>query len=148
KAYTANKNDKPFVSVIDLKARKMIGRVPAANGTQGIASSPDGKRVLALDLGDPVILVIDTASDAVVDRIPLEESARGAYVIRYTPDGKNVLTCALNSTINVLDAANLHAKQHLFKSGKDPMGFAFAPDNRTVLIANHGDGTVSVLDLK
>ena len=28
------------------------------------------------------------------------------------------------------------------------MGFAFAPDGRTVLVANHGDGTVSVLDLK
>ncbi len=148
KAYVANKNDKPFVSVIDLKARKMIGRVPAPNGTQGIASLPDGKRVLALDYGEPVVLVIDTATDTVVDKIPLEQSARGAYVIRYTPNGKNVLICALNATINVLDASDLHAKQRVFKAGKDPMGFAFAPDNRTVLIANHGDGTVSVLDLK
>ena len=27
------------------------------------------------------------------------------------------------------------------------MGFAFAPDGKTVLVANHGDGTVSVIDL-
>ena len=148
KAYVANKNDKPFVGVIDLKAGKMIARVPAPNGTQGIAASPDGKRVLALDYRDPVVLVIDTATDTVVDKVSLEEAARGAYVIRYAPDGKNVLICALNSTINLLDASDLHARQHLVKAGKNPMGFAFAPDKRTVLIANHGDGTVSVLDLK
>ena len=148
KAYTANKNDRPFVSVIDLKARKMIGRVPAPNGTEGIASSPDGKHVLVIDDRDPVILVIDTATDSVVDKVPLEENPRGAYVIRYTPDGTKVLACAMNGNINELDASNLHASQHVFKAGKNPMGFAFAPDNRTVLIANHGDGTVSVLDLK
>ena len=147
KAYVANKNDKPFVSVIDLKARKMAGRVPAPNGTQGIAASPDGKRVLALDYGAPVVLVIDTATDKVVDKIPLAESVKGAYVVHYSPDGSKVLICTLDSTINVLDASDLH-KQQVFKVGKDPMGFAFAPDGRTVLVANHGDGTVSVLDLR
>ena len=100
KAYVANKNDKPFISVIDLKARKMTGRVAAPNGTQGIAASPDGKRVLALDYNDPVLLVIDTASDTVVDKVPLAENARGAYIVRYSPNGSKVFTCALNSTIN------------------------------------------------
>jgi YVTN family beta-propeller protein len=28
------------------------------------------------------------------------------------------------------------------------MGFAFSRDGRTALIANHGDGTVSVIDLE
>jgi YVTN family beta-propeller protein len=148
KAYVANKNDKPFVSVIDLKARKMTGRVPAPNGTQGIAASPDGKRVLALDYADPLVLVIDTATDKVVDKIPLVESVKGAYVVHYSPEGSKVLICTLNSTINVLDSSDLRSKQQVFKVGKDPMGFAFAPDGRTVLVANHGDGTVSVLDLK
>lgn len=148
KAYVANKNDRPFISVIDLKARKIVARVPAPNGTQGIASSPDGKRVLALDYTDPVLLVIDTANDAVVDKVRLDGNAKGAYIVRYTPDGSKLLTCTLSSTINVLDASNMHGPQQVFKAGKDPMGFAFAADGRTTLIANHGDGSVSVLDLK
>jgi DNA-binding beta-propeller fold protein YncE len=45
KAYVANKNDKPFVSVIDLKARKMTGEVHLPNGTQGVVASPDGKLI-------------------------------------------------------------------------------------------------------
>ena len=31
--------------------------------------------------------------------------------------------------------------------GKDPMGLAFSADGKTVLVANHGDGSVSVVDL-
>ena len=44
KAYVANKNDRPFVSVIDIKARKMIGKVDMPNGTQGITVSRTGSK--------------------------------------------------------------------------------------------------------
>jgi YVTN family beta-propeller protein len=37
--------------------------------------------------------------------------------------------------------------QHTLTVGKDPMGFAFSADGKTVLVANHGDGSVSVVDL-
>jgi YVTN family beta-propeller protein len=148
KAYIANKNDKPYISVIDLKARKVVARVPAPKGTQGIAASPDGKRVLAIDGGDPILIVIDTATDKVIDRVPLEDNARAAFRVRYSPDGKTVLTCNMGSRqVNILSAANLRGPQHVVTVGKDPMGFGFAPDGKTVLVANHGDGTVSILDL-
>lgn len=149
KAYVTNKNDKLFVSVMDLKARKMIGRVPAPNGTEGIVASPDGKRVLVADHAEPVILVIDTVTDTVVDKIAMKGNTKGMYKVRYTPDGTRVL--AMNSTeslINIFSASNLHGDQHVLTVGKAPMGFAFTPDSKTALIANHGDGTVSVIDLQ
>src|SRR5579863_8233342 len=34
KAYVENKNDRPFVTVIDLKARKVIGHISVPNGTE------------------------------------------------------------------------------------------------------------------
>src|SRR5581483_4162969 len=148
KAYVANKNDRLFVSVIDLKARKMVGRVPAPQGTQGIVASPDGKHVIAVDNGEPALMVIDTASDTVVDRIPLEGNLRGAFKPRYTPDGTKLVVCSLGQAVNILDTANLHGKQTVLAVGKDPMGFAVSPDGKTVLVANHGDGTVSVIDLQ
>ncbi len=149
KAYIANKNDKLFVSVIDLKARKMIGEVPVPNGTQGVVAAPDGKHVLALDFSQPLIWVIDTSDDSVVDKLPIQQSTRAGYIVRYTLDGSKVLVCSIgNSQVNVFDASDLHGQQQVIKVGKDPMGFAFAPDGRTALVANHGDGTVSVIDLK
>src|SRR3984885_14678034 len=62
KAYVVNKNDKLFVTVIDLKKRTIIARIPAPNGTEGIVASPDGKHVVAVDHDEPKILIIDTAS--------------------------------------------------------------------------------------
>jgi YVTN family beta-propeller protein len=149
KAYIANKNDRMFISVIDLKKQKMVGMIPMPKGTQGIVASPDGKRVLAMDIADPTMAVIDTATDMVIDRVQLDQNTKGAYKPRYTLDGSKIITCSDNgSFVNILDASDLHAKQVVFTVGRDPMGFAFSPDGKTALVANHGDGTVSVVDLK
>ncbi|HSC14852.1 MAG TPA: YncE family protein [Gammaproteobacteria bacterium] len=146
KAYVANKDDKPFVSVLDLAARKQVGTVPMPRGTQGITASPDGKRVIAMDFARPEIAVIDTATDAVLDRIALADTTDPAYKAYYSPDGKWLLTMA-GSSISIFDAANLSSPQRTFKVGASPMGIGFSADGKTALVANHGDGTVSAVDI-
>lgn len=149
KLYVANKDDKPFISVINLNSRKMTGKVPAPNGTQGIAASPDGKRVVAMDNSDPVLIVIDPATDMMVDRVPLKNQTRGGYKVYYSPDGSKLLTMNLAPpSVNILDAHNLRSEQKVLTVGKDPMGFAFSADGKTALVANHGDGSVSIIDLE
>jgi len=146
KMYVANKNDKPFVSVIDLQARKVVGHIPMPNGTQGIAASPDGRRVVALDYAEPKMFVIDTASDRVIDSVMLTENTRG-YKPYFSPDGKTLVTMGTDPTINIFDASDLHREQAVLKVGRSPMGVAFSADGSTLLVANHGDGSVSVVDL-
>lgn len=149
KLYVANKNDKLFVSVLDLKTNKMIGRVPAPNGTQGIVASPDGKTVIVGDNSEPKLLVINTKTDKVVDTITLEGSTKGVYKPYFTPDGSKLVVCSENPPlVHIIDTKNLHGKQTVLTVGKDPMGFAVSGDGNTLLVANHGDGTVSVVDLK
>ena len=148
KAYVANKNDRPFVSVIDLKTRKMTGNVPTPDGTQGITASPDGKWVIAVDNGKPELIVIDPSTDVVAVRIPLEGNPRGAFKPRFTPDGSKLVVCSLGQQVNIIDVADPHGKQVVLPVGKDPMGFAVSPDGKTVLVANHGDGTVTAIDVK
>ncbi len=148
KAYVTNKEDRPFVSVIDLKQRKIVGRIPVPGGTEGIAASPDGKRIVVMAHAEPTMVVIDPATDVVTDRIAIKDQGRGAYKVYYSPDGTKVLTMNLGARLmNVFDAANLKGEQKVLPTGKDPMGFAFSADGRTVLVANHGDGTVTVVDL-
>lgn len=148
KAYTANKNDRQFVSVIDLKTRKMVGKVTMPKGTQGITASADGKRVLAMDMADARIAVIDTAKDSVVDEIALEGTTKGAWGARYSPDGMHLLIISVNDgTATLVPAANLHAKQTVLKVGSQPFGIAFTADSTRALVSNHGDGTISVIDL-
>jgi DNA-binding beta-propeller fold protein YncE len=145
KAYVASKNDKPFVSVLDLQTRKVVGTAPMPRGTQGITASPDGRRVIALDYAEPEMAVIDPATDRVIDRIRLA-ATDGAYKAYFSPDGRWLLTMA-GSTINVFDARDLHAAPRSVTVGAFPMGIAFAADGKTALVANHGDGTISVLEL-
>ena len=59
----ANKNESPFISVIDVKSKKLVAKVPMPNGTQGIVASPDGKHVIAVDFLVPELDVIDTADE-------------------------------------------------------------------------------------
>ncbi len=146
KAYVANKDDKLFVSVLDLDKRELVGSVPMPRGTQGITVSPDGKQAIAMDLVEPAMAVIDTATDTVIERIALKDSTQGAYKAYYSPDGKWLLTMS-GSLVSIFDANDLHAPQRVVTVGASPMGIAFSNDGKTALVANHGDGTVSSLDL-
>jgi YVTN family beta-propeller protein len=146
KAYVANKDDKPFVTVLDLATRKQIGTVPMPRGTQGITASPDGKRVIAMDLARPEIAVIDTAADTVLERIVLANTTAPAYKAYYSPDGQWLMTMA-GSSISIFAAATLGAPQRTVTVGASPMGIAFSADGNTALVANHGDGTVSAIDI-
>ncbi|MGA2880431.1 MAG: YncE family protein [Bryobacteraceae bacterium] len=128
KAYVVNKNDKLFITVIDLKKRTIIARIPAPNGTEGITASPDGKFVVAVDHSEPKLLVIDPATDTVEVTIPLEGNTKASFKPRFSPDGTKLLVCNLaERLVNIIDVADAHGKQQVLTVGKDPMGFAFAP---------------------
>jgi YVTN family beta-propeller protein len=148
KAYVANKNDRMFVSVIDIKARKMTGKIDMPNGTQGITVSPDGKRVLAVDYKDPKFMVIDTATDKVVDTVGVDKNQTGPFRVKYSPDGSKLVTCDSQAGLaNIISTSDLHGKQTVLTVGKTPFGIAFSADSKTALVSNHGDGTISVIDL-
>jgi YVTN family beta-propeller protein len=148
KAYVANKDDRMFVSVIDLKARKMIGRVPMPKGTQGITASPDGKRVLAIDYSDPKFYVIDTATDRIIDTVTVDKNTVGPFRARYSPDGSMLVTVNHQDAVaNIFDARNMHAPQKTVRVGPQSFGIAYSADGKTALVSNHADGTISVIDL-
>ena len=148
KAYVANKQDRLFVTVIDLKSKKLIGKVPMPTGTQGITASPDGKYVVAADLSGPGLRIIDTATDTVVDTVAVERNRRGPFRVKYSPDGKLLTTLDGAGLLNIFNAADLHGKQQVLTVGKDPYGMAFSADGKSALVSNHGDGTISIIDLK
>lgn len=152
KAYVTNQTGAEFISVIDLQARRMIGKIPAMGGSLGIVASADGRRVYAMEGGESDVLVIDTAKDVVVDQVRLQGHSQRGYKLRLSPDGTTLVTCGLGrgtaSFINIIDTSDLHGQQHVLQAGTASMGFGFAADGRTVLVANDGDGTVTVIDTR
>jgi YVTN family beta-propeller protein len=93
-----------------------------------------------------VVAVIDTRTDQVTDRITLQGQAGGAYKAYFSPDGKWLVTM-VDSMITILETSNLRGLQRVLRVGASPMGIGFSADGATALVANHGDGTVSVVDL-
>jgi DNA-binding beta-propeller fold protein YncE len=148
KAYVANKDDRRFISVIDLKSRRMIGKVPMPNGTQGITLSPDGKQVLAIDYKEPRFYVIDTVGDAVIDTIDIADNSIGPFRIRFSPSGDRLITVNdEDSLANIYDGHDLSRPPQSVAVGEQPFGIAYSADGSVALISNHGDGTISVIDL-
>jgi YVTN family beta-propeller protein len=148
KIYATNKND-PFVSVVNLKSGALAAKIPVPGGTEGIAVSPDGKRVVVMAHTEPGLVVIDPASDTIVERIALQGQKTSAYKAYFSPDGKRLLTMNQGSSvINIFNTSDLRGVQRTVTVGKDPMGFAFSADGKIALSANHGDGTVTVIDLE
>ncbi|MBV8086505.1 MAG: YncE family protein [Chloroflexi bacterium] len=146
KLYAENEDDQPYVSVLDAASRKLIAKIPAENGAAGIVASPDGTTVLVTDNTAPYLHVIDTTADKLLGRLKLEGYSEPAQRVRWSPDGQHVVvTSTAEPTVTILDAAL--RRQRITTVGKGPMGVAFAPDGVTALIANHGGGTISVVDL-
>ena len=87
RGYTANVGP-GTVSVLDIKARKLLKIIPISANTQRIAISPDDHWVFTADQTKPQLAVIDTTTNAVSKWIPLEDIAYGTAP---TPDGRFLL---------------------------------------------------------
>jgi DNA-binding beta-propeller fold protein YncE len=93
------------------------------------------------------VIVIDTAEDKPVDRVRLDGYAHPAQRVRCSPDGRFIVATADQEPLaTVMDASDLRAHTTL-QVAPGPMGVAFHPDGNTALVANHGSGRLSVVDL-
>jgi DNA-binding beta-propeller fold protein YncE len=147
KLYSENEDQGSFVSVMDPRTRTRIGEVPIPAGALGLCASSDGRRVLVADGQEPALLVIDTGTDSVVERIRLDGYAHPAQRVRCSPDGRYVVVTADQEPLASVMSADF-ARQTTFEVAAGPMGVAFAPDGRTALVANHGAGRITVVDLE
>jgi len=148
KAYTANKNDKLFISVIDIQQEKLIAEIPMPNGTQGMGLSPDGSTLLAMDLREAKIKKIDTKTDTVVADLPLTGHENAGWDAKYSPDGHYVLIINVRERLaNLYRAKDLTKPLAVMTVGSQPFGIEFTPDGKRVLVSNHGDGSISIIDL-
>jgi DNA-binding beta-propeller fold protein YncE len=146
KLYTENEED-TFASVIDLRARKRIKKIPAPGGLAGIGMSPDGKTIILVDNQTPQIMVVDTETDEVVSTIELQGHEKAAQIARYSPDGKYLVVTSVAAPLGTIFDANLKT-QRVLQLGQGPMNMAFHDNGRTLLIGNQNEGTIAVCDLQ
>ena len=141
--YTENEED-GAISVIDLPARKLLGKIKTPRPLAGIAISPDGGTVVAVDDAEPTLFLIDTAAGHVREEIVLKDVPKPAQIARYAPDNSLLGVTSLNSdTVSLIDPS--FREQTAIKVGSQPMDMAFRGDE--LFVACQGDGSVHVIDI-
>jgi YVTN family beta-propeller protein len=141
--YTENEED-GTVSVIDLPKRKLLGKIKAPRPLAGIAISPDGRTVVAVDDAEPALFLIDTEAGHVRDEVRLKDVPKAAQIARYAPDNRLIGVTSLNSdTVSLIDPA--FREQTAIKVGRQPMDMAFHGDE--LFVPCQGDGSVHVIDI-
>jgi YVTN family beta-propeller protein len=141
--YTENEED-GTVSVIDLPARKLLGKIKCPRPLAGIAISADGKTVVAVDDAEPKLILIDTGAGNVREELVLKDVPKAAQIARYAPDNSLVGVTSLNSdTVSLIDPS--FREQTAIKVGSQPMDMVFHGDE--LFVACQGDGSVHVIDI-
>ena len=141
--YTENEED-ATISVIDLPQRKLLGKIKTPRPLAGIAISPDGRTIVAVDDAQPALFLIDTAVGRVSDEVRLEGVPKPAQIARYAPDNNLIVVTSLNSgTVSLIDPS--FRQQTAIKVGSQPMDMAFRGDE--LFVACQGDGSVHVIDM-
>jgi YVTN family beta-propeller protein len=141
--YTENEED-ATVSVIDLPKRQLLGKIETPRPLAGIAISPDGRTVVAVDDAQPTLFLIDTQAGRVRDEVVLKDVPKPAQIARYAPDNSLIGVTSLNSdTVSLIDPA--FREQTAIKVGSQPMDMAFRGNE--LFVACQGDGSVHIIDI-
>ena len=151
KLYATNKHY-DFVAVIDTAARKLLAKIPFPQGSEGLALSPDGSRLFVMAQRPQQFHVIDTATDRVIDIVPLKvfaatpDGLNPQKRVQVSPDGSDLLITSFGTgEIAIAPLADLRSQTKLAVE-KGPMGITFAADGMAYVM-NHDQGTISIVDV-
>ncbi len=140
--YTDNEED-ATVSVIDVPARTLLGKIVTPQKLAGIAVAGDGRTVAAVSDEAPVVFLIDTASERITE-LPLKDVPKPAQIARYSADDRLLVVSSLNSnTLSIIDLPS--GAQSAIPVGDQPMDFAFRGDE--IVVGCQGDGSMHVIDV-
>jgi DNA-binding beta-propeller fold protein YncE len=140
--YTENEED-ATVSVIDLPARKLLGKIRTPHPLAGIAISVDGRTIIAVDDAEPNLFLIDAATEK-IRTLPLQDMPKAAQIGRYAPDFSLLAVSAVScGMVSLMDPSFSH--QTAITVGSQPMDMAFRGDE--LFVGCQGDGTVHVIDV-
>jgi YVTN family beta-propeller protein len=143
------------VSVIDTAKNTVVAKIPVGDEPSGIAITPDANHSPEHDNGsrrplayvtnvlDNTVSVIDTASNTVVDTIPVGDVPDAG--VAFTPDGSRAYVTNFDgNTVSVIDTARKKVVDTI-PVGDSPGAIAITPDGTQAYVMNLEDSNASVI---
>lgn len=145
RGYTANVGP-GTVSVLDIKARKLVKIIPVSGEVQRISISNDDRWVFTADQEKPQMAAIDTATLKVAKWIPIDGLGYGAAPSK---DGRWLLVAVPDSNdVNVIDLRTMKlARTVPLGAGTSPQEVLVRPDGKEAFVSCIGTSRVAEIDL-
>lgn len=129
------------VSVIDVASRRETKRVAVGEHPFGLTLSADGATAYTANVVSNDVSAIDVAAGRETGRVA---TGQRPYVIALAA-GKGFVTDQYSDTVTVFDPATLKTIAAI-DVGDHPEGIAATRDGKTVVVANWGDNSLSLID--
>ena len=145
----ADPNDTGLVAV-DLVKEKVdkifYSKTPSVN-YHGIALTPDETKLFVSDSASQTVVVIDTSTHEIVNRIPV---GRSPSEVKLSKDGKRVYVLQMfGSPMTIIDANTYRVMKTIdFSFVHAQMDFEFSPDERYFYAAEFDSNFVLVYDIQ
>ena len=148
KLFTENEED-ASITVVDLceAEGRIIDNILLPGPIAGIAASPKHPYLVASAADAPLLYVVDRQSHRVRQRVMLTGHQQPCQVVRFSANGERLVAIGDGEPlVTIFD--DLMNPLGDIPVGNKPMDGCFSDDNLTLLIANEGDGSLSVIDLQ
>jgi YVTN family beta-propeller protein len=131
------------IGVLDVRARKLTGKLNAGSDPEEFALSKDGRQIYISNEDTKTASVISIALGKVQHIIPVGQEPEG---VTTTPDGKQFyVTCEAGGDIYVVDAHSYSAATH-FKVNGRPRSVAFLSAGGIGFIPSESAGELNIID--
>jgi len=130
-------------AVIDLRARKLAGVVPAGAGAGGVAIRSDGRQAFVASRADRSLSVIEMGSLRRIARLPLNTRPEA---LRFKPDGGELFVSGGDGGVVLIVSAYRAEVDQPMLAGAEPRDMAISRNN-LLFVANSAGNTVSVIGI-
>lgn len=148
KLFTENEED-ASITVVDLceAEGRIIDNILMPGPISGIAASPKHPYLVASAADAPLLYVVDRQSHRIRQRLTLPGHQQPCQVVRFSANGERLVAIGDQEPVVTLfdELLNPLGDIHV---GNKPMDGCFSEDNHSLLIANEGDGSLSLIDLQ
>ncbi len=141
-AYTSN-TDSGTVSAVNLQTGE-VKVIAVGERPQGMAFSPDGRRIYVTNMNSDSIGIVDTQTKTRIGDIP---TGKGPVRIMITPDGKTaVYALQLGEAVGFADIEKRREQAQVKLTGQ-PVSLTFSADNKYAFSAVQSQDKIFVIPL-
>ncbi len=132
------------ISLVDVKTREEIRRVPVLREPHHMALTPDHRFLLVGDTAGNQVIFLDPTTGEIVRRAAMADP----YQLQFSPDGKSLVVTELaRNRVDIYDAGTYHLRFRLALASL-PSHINFSPDSKTAFVSVQQSNRLAAIALE